>query len=95
MYIKIRSKTNLRLTSSGEHIIPEEFMPPELHFIFFFRQNSNSYAYCTNWRLFGSLCSFDCEVGYKLIGDRNVKCVNGEADSLFYWNGTAPICQRK
>ena len=34
----------------------------------------------------GKVVSFECNVGYKLVGDRALRCINGR------WNSTVPVC---
>ena len=34
----------------------------------------------------GNVVSFECKPGYKLVGNRALKCINGK------WNSTVPVC---
>lgn len=39
--------------------------------------------------LHGAIASFECNVGYKLVGSRSLLCVDGN------WNASVPVCNGK
>ena len=46
---------------------------------------------CSNGNFSGSVCSFRCQEGYKLIGDRDIQC-DGQNGT---WSSSLPMCQRR
>ena len=39
---------------------------------------------------FGTIVRFWCDIGFELLGETAIQCVNGQADVS--WNGSLPSC---
>ena len=50
---------------------------------------------CTNDNFIGSVCTFDCDEGYELVGDDQSECIVEctEYDCGGYWTRRAPVCR--
>ena len=48
---------------------------------------------CTNGYFFGSLCSFFCEFGYRLVGNSTLRCLaDKDGDGFGEYNSAPPQC---
>ena len=50
----------------------------------------NGFAECSNFHLFGSVCEFECDVGFSLIGEKDIVCMEHGI-----WSSNLPICEGK
>jgi len=54
----------------------------------------NGMVRCTNYNVVGSICRFQCNVGYELKGRRFSKCMDdGDKDVIGKWSTKLPICK--
>lgn len=51
-------------------------------------RQSNGAVDCSDGKFYGSECTFSCETGYQLVGQRLVRCVDDGR-----WDGSQPYCQ--
>ena len=52
------------------------------------RDSPNGHVFGTRFS-HGRVVSFKCNLGYELVGDRTLRCINGR------WNSSAPQCKGK
>ncbi|CAK8679859.1 unnamed protein product [Clavelina lepadiformis] len=48
---------------------------------------------CTNSNFLGTVCTYDCENGFVLAGQRQIECT-ASADGIAAWSGAAPMCTK-
>ena len=57
---------------------------------------NKGFVNCSEFVNLNTVCFFECEYGYKLVGNETRQCIKNFADeTVGKWTGEQPICQGK